>query len=64
MKAPVSEQVNAVFDYVKKHMQTKATKKDEQDATRQRKLNNFESLMVNDSDDKLERQLAALEETA
>ena len=38
----VSEEMNAVFDYVKKHMQ-EASKKDKQDAARQCNLNNLNS---------------------
>ena len=59
-KVSVSEEVNTLFNYVYKQMQNKNSKKDEQDATRQRELNNFET--VEDSDDELERQLVGLEE--
>ena len=56
--------MNAVFDYVQRQMQNEKSNKDKQAAARQRKLNNFKNLTVEDSDDKLERQLDALEEGA
>ena len=40
------------------------SKQEEQDANRQHELNNFENLIVEESDDKLEHQLAALEQNA
>ena len=55
--------MNALLKHVKKHIK-ESSQKEKQDAARQNKLNNFENLTVKDSDDKLERQMAALGEDA
>ena len=63
-KTSVSEEVNAVFDYIKRQIQKEKSKKDKQAEARQRELNNFENLNVEYSDNELARQLTTLEEAA